>query len=266
MNTYNATTHCRTHILLTRLNILLSKTKHSTHLTPMTTNNKQKQKPRARLYLGARRRSYYQRPSKKAPPGAVALRNKTYRENNAKLEDSASRLAAQFSEMISEEAAAQGIDEDKLLVLLGRKGTASQKTRASGNAFNGFTRDKSKKLNEGALVKLFQQFIVDSHLEVMDEYNRRLAEYQALDDDEKAATSPPELPKLWTAFDIIQNKEYRAEYKNAAETEKADWKKQAEEARDPANNKKASTEANHDTASVNRAIRKMVSCQREEVV
>jgi adenylosuccinate lyase len=92
-----------------------------------------------------------------------------------------------------------------------------------------------------------------------DEYKRKQEEYKLLDDKQKSTTEPPEKPTLWTAADVAKNKELMNIYRSASDEDKAIWREFAEKSRAPENNKKESTEANHDVAAVNRSLTKAVS-------
>jgi len=92
----------------------------------------------------------------------------------------------------------------------------------------------------------------------MDEYNRKIEEYNLLDEVTQSTTSFPDLPKLWTATAVAQREDFKQEYRRATSEEKEAWRSYIESTRAPENNKKSSTLASHDIATVNRNLAKMV--------
>lgn len=112
-----------------------------------------------------------------------------------------------------------------------------QKARARGNPVNGFTKVTSEAHNLGEYPPI--------HLKII--FVHCTQKYPM------STNTSPKLPKLWTALDVSRNHELMELYHCASTEEKEAWRAFANDSRAPANNKKESTEANHDIAAVNRA-------------
>jgi hypothetical protein len=113
-----------------------------------------KSMPHRLLYKGNHHKKYLSTipKQKQLPPGAIAKCIKTIQETTKKVDAAAQCITIKIAELVCEEAIEHNLDEDCILLAVGRKGGSIQKTQYKGNPVNSFMKMKSDEHNTGEFI------------------------------------------------------------------------------------------------------------------